>query len=379
MILDTAQTAQSALLIANLQEVQFAEPNGCVRCVKVCMDAYPKMTWATFTLVWSESETVRGTFTTAVELSEKQAKQAFTVLSSVEAHSLIGVRLERKYLALTEHEVLTRFMLPPDGFDTDLKSISLLSEDGEPTTYYLFESGEDRKVVLSSERQVLHMDHLLNGQNQLRKEQPLERWQVCCQQEVTNRRPQPTLAATVKAAAKAKACGSKVDKVSPWSLMTLQEASSKATSIIAAREAAEADVTAKPSDGIDVEKDLENEFVRLETVGLTSMTPTAEPKANSGKRPRAKDTAAPKRAGRARRTTAEMPAPAPPSLPSANAAPSTAGSDTPDPDTPEGLGAIIKAKLGIDVRSIKNLDIHRVLCGEQLGRSLVGVAWLNSL
>ena len=275
------------------------------------------MTWATFTLVWSESETVRHSFDVAVKLSADH-KQPFSLLSSVEAHSLIGVRLERKYLALTEQEVLAKFMLPPDGFGTELKSVSLLSENGEPTVYFLFESGEERMAVLTSERQLLHMDHVLDGKkNQLRKEQPLERFQVCCQQEVNNRRPQATVAAIEKAAAKAKASGAKVPQTSPWSLMTLQEAAAKAANIIAAREAAEADDTAKPSE-VNFEAEMEEQFVKLQAVQATTMTPMGPTAKGAAKRPRAKDSAAPKRATKARKEPS-MPPPSSPGPPPSSA------------------------------------------------------------
>eukprot|EP00913_Durusdinium_trenchii_P013967 g13114.t1 len=87
---------------------------------------------------------------------------------------MIGVRLEQQYVALTSDEVLSTFQLPAEAFE-DLRSIVLANEDGEPTTFYLFKPEKVMRLAkFFSERELVNTDLLLEPDNMLRKEQPLE-------------------------------------------------------------------------------------------------------------------------------------------------------------------------------------------------------------
>lgn len=358
------------------EELKFAYADGCVQCAGVAYDMYPKWGWSDFCKAFAESKVVRDSFFLALKILDGSMPQPFKIRSAVDSSASLGVRLEQPYIALTQEEVLSLFKLPPEAFDTDLKQVTLSSESGEPTLYYLFEHGFRTAFFYSLNRLQLQ-ELLLEPQKQLRKEQPFERYQVLAKQQVEARKPLPPP-------------GIKVDKKNP-KILSIDEAHARAAAIIAARQEKETRQTVaggdvKPS---EFEEELERElahqfdFAQIETVE-SQMTPAGEFKKEKGAKaskrktaPGAKASTAKKPAriqpGTAERQSKQLPDPAksPRSL-----SPSVRGGGE-DPVAEDQLALDIRSKIGGDVRSVSNLDVERVLRGEALGRSLNGVPGLK--
>lgn len=323
---------------------------------------------------------VRDSFSLAWKILDGSTAQPFKIRSAVDSSASLGVRLEQPYIALTQEEVLSLFKLPPEAFDTDLKQVTLSSESGEPTLYYLFEHGF-RTAFFYSLNKLQLQELLLEPQKQLRKEQPFERYQVLAKQQVEGRKPMPPP-------------GIKMDKKNP-KILSIDEAHARAAAIIAARQDKENRQTmggsgVKPS---DIEDDFEKElaaqfdFAAIETVE-SSMTAAGEFKKEKGpKGSKRKTTPGAKasakrlpRAGAPPSSTAEghrgakqlpEPAKSPRSL-----SPSVRGGGE-ESVAEDELASTIRSKIGGDVRSVSNLDVERVLKGEALGRSLNGVPGLK--
>lgn len=317
---------------------------------------YPKWGWSDFCKAFAESKVVRDSFFLALKILDGSMPQPFKIRSAVDSSASLGVRLE--------------------PFDTDLKQVTLSSESGEPTLYYLFEHGFRTAFFYSLNRLQLQ-ELLLEPQKQLRKEQPFERYQVLAKQQVEARKPLPPP-------------GIKVDKKNP-KILSIDEAHARAAATIAARQEKETRQTVaggdvKPS---EFEEELERElahqfdFAQIETVE-SQMTPAGEFKKEKGAKaskrktaPGAKASTAKKPAriqpGTAERQSKQLPDPAksPRSL-----SPSVRGGGE-DPVAEDQLALDIRSKIGGDVRSVSNLDVERVLRGEALGRSLNGVPGLK--
>lgn len=353
-----------------VQELKFAFADGCVQCAGIAYDMYPKWSWPDFCKAFAESKVVRESYALAQKILDGSASQPFKSRSAVDMSACLGVRLERPYLALTEQEVLSLFKLPPEGFDSDLKQVTLSSEGGEPTVYYLFEHGF-RTAYFYSLNQLQLQELLLEPHKQLRKEQPFERYQMLAKQQVDARKPQPPP-------------GIKGGK-SSGKILTLDEAHARAAAIIQAREQKEQqqDSSMKPSEVQDFEDALhrEFEFAAIETLepSLTSagnLKPA--PKANKRK---TNPKAASKKAARFGGGTGQFNRPEPEKSPR-SASPGTSvrgggGRDSAGAGAQvleDDLATEIRNKIG-DVRSVANLDVDRVLRGEALGRSLNGAPW----
>ncbi len=329
---------------------------------------YPKWGWSDFCKAFAESKVVRDSFSLASKILDGSMQQPFKIRSSVDNSSSLGVRLEQPYIALTQEEVLSLFKLPPEAFDTDLKQVTLSSESGEPTLYYLFEHGFRTAFFYSLNRLQLQ-ELLLEPHKQLRKEQPFERYQVLAKQQVETRKPLPPP-------------GMKVDKKNT-KILSIDEAHARAAAIIAARREKEELQTqggsvVKPSDVDDFEQELnaQFDFAQIETVeaSMTAGGDLKAPKSKPAKRkttPVAKAGASKRHARGANPPTTEKHHPEPAKSPP----PSVRGAGE-DPVEDE-LASEIRSKIGGDVRSVANLDVERVLRGEALGRSLNGVPGLK--
>lgn len=351
------------------KEIRFAEKDGCTICVGVAYDAFPKMVWIEFCAAYSESQQVKKAFDLARKIFMKEVSQPFKVRGSVEALNLVGIELERRYTALTSEEVLSLFQLPPEAFEDSLRSVTLNNEDGDACQFFLFETdGVGRTARLFSRHTLQHSDHLVEAEKVLRKEQPLERFQMMVKDEVASR-------SHLTAKAKSDKKGSSSNVARP---MTISEAKAKAAAIIKTREEAETNDNAKPSAAVEAEPQLDLEEVERVTTSLNGLGVAAKapaPKKRTGN-PKAGS-----RAKRARGASPEKENPAQTSIlalggNTASSAAGPAAAASMSTSSAEGLAAVIKSKIGGDVKSLKNLDVVRVLQGEALGRSLVGATWL---
>ena len=149
--------------------------------------------------------------------------------------------------------------------------------------------------------------------------------------------------------------------------MTVEEAKARALTIIAAREAAEQNPDSKPSEKDGEEAPL---FVLIDKVeSSASIAGTQkQPKAAPKKRSNPKAGGAPKKKTK---TGQNEPLEEPSGAASVVGDENVGGGDP--ASSAEALAAVIKAKIGGDVKSVKNLDVSRMLRGEQLGRSIAGV------
>lgn len=350
-------TATILILAHSFQDVRFSMPDGCMACVGLAYDMYPLLTWTEFCSMFAESKTCQKTFEQGRQIQAGEIDQPFKVRGSVKSENMIGVRLEQQYVALTSDEVLSTFQLPAEAFE-DLRSIVLANEDGEPTTFYLFKPEKVMRLAkFFSERELVNTDLLLEPDNMLRKEQPLERYQVLCKEEVSSRN-------MGKANSKDPKKGS---TTAAAKFMTVEEAKARALTIIAAREAAEQNPDSKPSEKDGEEAPL---FVPIDKVeSSASIAGTQkQPKAAPKKRSNPKAGGAPKKKTK---TGQNEPLEEPSGAASVVGDENVGGGDP--ASSAEALAAVIKAKIGGDVKSVKNLDVSRMLRGEQLGRSIAGV------
>lgn len=318
---------------------------------------------------------MRNSFDTALQIHKGEMDPPFRVTSGVQALNSVGLELERPYWALTDQEVMGKFQLPPEAFEGDFRSVSVPDEAGQRTNFWLFDKGEPRTLKFLSKRQLEHTDHLVKPEKMLRKEQPAERYELMCRSETAAHKPQ--VPAGVKGA---KNGGPK--SMNPWKLLSLEEAKKKAAMIIQSRETQEQQQEhSKPSVAADEAAAAPTAFVSVEKVE-TSIAGGA-PNKGISKRPGTKGTpkagAKTKRQRTAQQTGGEGDGRNAPRGVPEDTQSVLGGSDVGDlnasPDTADGLASIVKAKIGGDVKSIRNLDVARVLLGDQLGRSVYGVFW----
>jgi len=206
---------------------------------------------------------------------------------------------------------------------------------------------------------------LLEPEKMIRREQPAERYQVLCEAENKQRKenggigPQPPAGGAKK----------------PKKLMSWQEIQLKVESVIANREQNEAEAhTEERPLGSNVAENDPAALVHIDTLeetlraleetlrapGAVEPKRRAKAKAASGKR-HAKAKAAP--------THTIPPPPTPLETESHGASPSEAAEDE--------LAAQICSKIGGDGRAVRNLDIQKILQGEQIGRTLQGASWFQ--
>ena len=319
------------------------------------------MDWPAFCQAYAESSTVRSSFVTASKIYDNGEKeQSFRVRGSVANTNALEVSLSKQYMALTHDQVLQTLKVPAETFE-DLRFVTLTNENGEPTVFYLFEmefgqnAGNFRIATFASHHQLVHEELLVEPQRNLRKEQPVERYQVCAKAEVESRQ-----LSNVKGVVRSKAAAG-----AP--LMTLAEARTKAAAIIEAREAHEAAQSTGEVPPGTVPMQVEPVYAEIERVEA-SVLPGAKPAKNArrkgqgagagGQRKRLK-----KSPERSPRSTLTGPTP-------------TSAAEDEGPGDGDDLAATIKSKVGGDVKSIKNLDVGKILAGEQLGRSIAGASRL---
>lgn len=130
---------------------------------------------------------MRASHNVAVEVA-RGGDQPFKVRGSVSASNGVTVQVQKQYVALTSDQVLSTLRLPAESFE-DLRCLTLMNSDGKPTLFYLFEMEEGFHVAtFSSLHHLRHEELLLEPKNQLRKEQPGERYQVLLGQDMDGRK-----------------------------------------------------------------------------------------------------------------------------------------------------------------------------------------------
>ena len=350
----------------SLQEVKFAYPDGCKRCAETAYDAYPLLTWAQFCAAFAESKAVKDSFDQAVLIKAGKVPQPFKVRGAVQSANALGVELSKPYIALTEDEVLAMFRVPAAALDPDLRFTTLANENGEPCKFYLFEDGGYRKVTFYSRRLLEHFEHLQEPQAMLRQEQPLERYKVLAKDEVVGRngiRPGQT-----------KPC---------LKILSIQDARARAEQIITSRHAQEASGEAHLA-GEEPAPD-HDQFEGVQTISAATDTsgqqraPDSKAKARPKRQPKAgAKPAATNRRGRGTeaRSRSPMPESVAPSATPGRSSVSTAGGSG-SPALEDELVKSIKGKLGGDMKSVSNLNVARVLQGEQIGRTVAGASLLH--
>ena len=341
--------------------MKFAYPDGCVTCVNLAYDTYPFLNWTQFCAAFAQSREVRDGFDLAGQIKNGLAPQPFKVRGSVQSTNSLCVELSKPYVALTDDDIIQNFKVAADTLDPDLRFITCANEDGETTKFYLFEDSDFRRVTFKARRMLDHYEHLLDATNMLRKEQPHERFQVLAKEEVAAR------------------LGKRPGSNKPCSrILSIADARQKAAQIIHSRESAKKQgfvPSEAPTDAVD----------GLQFEGIESIKPSASfaPDAIQNSKAKAKAKAKARGgvkkepgAGKGRRGRGKGGGdPRSRSPPPVSVAPaqSDGASSAPGHDTvPDDLAKAIKAKIGGDTKSVQNLNVERVLQGEQLGRTLNG-------
>ena len=96
------------IAISALQALKFSQPDGCFDCVSLAYDCFPLLSWLQFCMSWTDSSTVRESWTEAKRLRDGGV-QNFKVRGSVDSDTGVGFEIDNKYWALTETEFLERF------------------------------------------------------------------------------------------------------------------------------------------------------------------------------------------------------------------------------------------------------------------------------
>ena len=248
--------------------------------------------------------------------------------------------------------------LAPTTFD-DLPSVSLQDETGQTRRFWLFDRPDaHREVTFEARSDIVHIKHVL--ENQVRKEQPDEKYTQLCSQEVQARKQTMTPKRT--------------ENNAKGELPTLEMMRLRVDAVIQAREQNE---SMAANNGALAEADathLENALVELETEVEQPMMMAGGAKKKT--RPAKKTSGGPGAGaggGRVAKAAAKPKVIAP-------ATPHTALSEdarsvvSPQEDI-SGLDDLVNAissKLGGDMKSIRNLRPEKILCGDALGRSLQG-------
>eukprot|EP00438_Fugacium_kawagutii_P006180 Skav207468 [mRNA] locus=scaffold3545:474718:476046:- [translate_table: standard] len=291
------------------------------------------MTWQSFCAAFAESAAVRQSFALASKVA-KGDPQNWKVRGQVIGSSGVTVQVQKKYLALTSEQVLAHLRIPAESFE-ELRSVTLANSDGATTRFYLFEMDDGfHTATFSSLHQLRHDELFIEPHKQLRKEQPLERYEVLLQQELDTRKPQENVMAKIFD------LHGKTDKKA-HKLMTLSEAQAKAQQIIENRQLREANLAAassgKSTEEPDFDQDLEYHYAQVEKVEATVTASGAPPKTKAPKAAAKKKAAARPRGGRAK-DNANLSFPRPAS-PARSAAPTSAG-EAPGPETHDDLATV---------------------------------------
>ena len=321
---------------------------------------YPRLSWIEFISAYGESKTIRSSWEIGSQILAGEIEQPFNVRGSINETSEVGVMLEKRFVALTSDECMSRFKLPPESLE-GAKSVSIINEENELVTFWLFaDDSAYRVATFFSKHNVVHKNHLLEKQKMLRQEQPAERYACLCKDDVASRKG--------------------------FNVMTLSAAQAKAEMLIEARmkqEELQQTGGLKPSEVEHVESELAGMMAPIERLKLTATTASAEKGKGAPKKKSAPKGQAQTPPKRARRTPgggaagggARKRAPSPtPSLVAPSSARDSLGGGRPDGVEDDELAVAIQAKLKCDPKSVSSMNVQRALRGEQLGRSVVGVS-----
>ena len=227
--------------------------------------------------------------------------------------------------------------------------------------------GSYRQITLEARSDICHLGHILEPQNQIRKEQPEERFTALCAQEVLARKQTMTPKKVVDGAGGAKG-----------ELPTLEQVELRVQAVIDAREKNESAVLDGGKLGEADVAGMENALVELQDEAEPAMIQSGQAKKKS--RP-SRPAAAKAKAGTARAKQGATPVGNPTELPAAPVEIDQRSVMSPVDDASsqggDSLLAAITAKLGTtDMKSVRNLRPDKILAGDALGRSLQGAPWL---
>lgn len=350
------------------KDLGFAAPDGCQECYQCAYDAFPFWTWTTFCCAYADSPPTQKAFADAWAIQRDGAPQNFKTRGAVSSNDMVGATVEKSYAAITENEFMEIFRLPTEKFDDFLVSAVLNDEWGKQQKFLLFELPlpgatcpiNFRIAKFFSSHDLTHSHLLLEPDKMIRREQPAERFQVLCDAEGKQRResggigPQPA------------AGGKKPKKLLSW-----QEIQSKVESVIANREQneSEAHTEARALGDNAVEENDPGALVAIDTLEDTLRAPgVVEPKRKAkAKAAAGKSAAGPTRARQPKAKSApSMPVPPP------VAADTESQGASPSEGAEDELATAICNKIGGDGRAVRNLDVQKILLGEQIGRTLQG-------
>lgn len=240
-----------------------------------------------------------------------------------------------------------------------------MDEQGKSQRLFLFEHtgsfehlGSFRTVKLVASQALKHTHHLLEPAKQLRREQPGERFQVLCEAEVKKR--QTSVDGKVKLGKRAISLDDmkiRVDAV-------IESRAKNEADDVAPLNGAEEDASELPGSLVPVatlEAELLDQGQPAHKLAAAKRKAAANKRAASAKASSAK--AAPARP--AKKAKLEKPAQEPDFEPACSSS-----------NTIDELADKIAAKTGSDPKAVRNLDVTRILAGEQLGRTLQGATWL---
>lgn len=270
---------------------------------------------------------------------------------------------------------LSLFRLPVDSFSDSLMSIDVLDEHGKRQTLYLFEHPQSyRSVRFLSSQSLIHTHHLLEPNKQLRREQPGERFQVLVESEVKNRpfnadgrksKQIPSLDGMkimVDTVIENRKANENADDVKAFTAEEEAAAVSDSTQALAPIETIDAFASFMPPPK-ETAASKRRQAPKRSKAAANPSNP-----ATSGKSPvpkkRAKQSFFPK--------TEEQPA-----TQDSNAGVASLGLGVPESSEPDELADAIAQRTGSDPKAVRNLNVHKILAGEQLGRTIAGASWTN--
>lgn len=250
-----------------------------------------------------------------------------------------------------------------DGFADNLFSVSMVDETGKLQKFFLFDSPQKHRIVKAVTVQGLaHTHHLVEPANQVRREQPQERYQVLVESEVKQR--QLPVSET----------GSGNRKVTK-KIISLEDMRVKVDAVIANREQQEQKSLATDGQPDDVEEvaDMAEALTAIETIEPLIQPQSVQPKKKS----------APKRSAAAAKGGASKKAKANPRKPTPHQSTEDAQVDEfqnawaaeleKEEEGEDSLAIAISQKTGTDAKAVRNMDVNKILAGEPLGRTVSGV------
>lgn len=243
--------------------------------------------------------------------------------------------------------------LAPTTFE-DLPSVSLQDESGQTRRFWLFDKpGSYRKITMEARSDINNIKRVVEAQNQVRKEQPDEKYAQLCTQEVQAR------------------------KHAKGELPSLESMRIRVDALIQAREKNESQ--AANNGGALAAADatqMENALVELETECEQPMMMSGAAKKKSRPAKKPPGAGAGQRVPKAGAKAKAVPAPPTPHTTQSGEDARSVVSPQEDIGGLDDLISAISSKLGGDMKSIRNLRPEKILEGDALGRSLQGVPWL---